>query len=242
MKRIFIAALLSFPAGGTALAADLPPAPSPPPRAPAAYVPVAPAVYNWSGVYIGINGGWGWGNSNWTAITTAGTTTGSNSDNGGVVGVTFGGNYQFGAVVVGVEGDWDYSSVTTGTSSTICGAGISCQSGNQWMSTIRGRLGYAWDRVLFYGTGGGAFASVKTTFNGVDTIHTQDGWTAGLGVEYAFLDNWTAKLEYLYVDLGSTGGTCTAGTCGTAPGGSVAWNASLSGSLIRGGVNFKFGF
>ena len=244
MKRIFITAIFFFMAGGAALAADLPPAPQPLPRAPAVYMP-APTVYNWSGIYIGINGGWGWGNAKWTATPTGfATVTGTNNDNGGVVGGTLGANYQMGAVVFGIEGDWDYSGVSTGVSSTICGVGLACETGNHWLSTIRGRLGYAWDRVLFYGTAGGAFASVVTTFNGVNTTHTQDGWTAGLGLEYAFLDNWTAKVEYLYTDLGSSGGTCTTGPCaaGGAVGVPVTWNASLTGSLIRGGINYKFNF
>ena len=73
-----------------------------------------------------------------------------------------------------------------------------------WLATVRGRAGYAWDRILFYGTGGAAFGNVQTVAGALpyDSV-TQTGWTAGAGVEWAFLPNWTAKVEYLYVDLGN---------------------------------------
>src|SRR5262250_3886401 len=95
-----LSAIIGF--GGTAVAADLPP--SPPPRAPAAYVPAVPPVYNWAGVYVGINGGWGWGNAKYTANLVGGFpgTTGSLHDNGGVVGGTLGVNFQASAFVFGV--------------------------------------------------------------------------------------------------------------------------------------------
>ncbi len=179
---------------GSAFAADLPP--SPPPRAPAAYVPAVLPVYNWAGIYVGINGGWGWGNGTFTiAPNTAfpAGLSGTPHDNGGIVGGTLGVNWQASAFVFGVEGDWDYSGINTGTTSTICNFSGNCQTGNNWLATVRGRVGYAADRVLFYLTAGGAFANVQTTFNGVTTSHTQAGWTGGAGIEWAFADNWTAK-------------------------------------------------
>ena len=131
--------------GGSALAADLPP--SPPPRAPAVYVPAVLPIYNWAGIYIGVNGGWGWGNAKYTANAFAGfpDPTGSLSDNGGVVGGTLGANFQSGAFVFGVEGDWDYSAINTGTTSSICTFSGNCQTGNNWLATARGRAGYAAD-------------------------------------------------------------------------------------------------
>jgi outer membrane immunogenic protein len=243
MKRILAAVVLSTFAYGYAAAADLPPAP---PRAAAAYIPIVAPVYNWSGIYVGINGGWGFGTAKWTAIGVGATATGSNSDNGGVVGGTLGVNWQAGAFVLGGEADFDYSGVNTGTSQTVCNIGITCQTGNNWLSTVRGRVGFAADRVLFYATAGGAFANVQTALNGVTTTHTRTGWTAGLGAEYAFADNWTAKIEYLYVDLGNKAVTCTAtvGVCappavGVGP---INVQAGLTENLVRAGVNYKFNF
>lgn len=219
-------------AGGYAFAADLP-AP-PPPQAPAAFVPPPVPVYDWSGIYIGVNGGWGWGNAKWTLPTTA---TGSVADNGGVVGGTLGVNFQTGAFVFGVEGDFDYSAVNTGTTSSICAATGTCQTGNNWLSTVRGRGGVAADRALFYLTAGGAFANIQTTVNGVTNTKTQAGWTAGAGVEYAFTQNWTGKLEYLYANLGNGTVTCPATACA---GGPITASVGLTESLVRAGVNYKF--
>jgi outer membrane immunogenic protein len=227
-----------------AQAADLPPAP--PPRAPAAYVPVAPPVYNWTGFYLGINGGWGFGTAKWTAIGVGATGTGSESANGGVIGGTLGFNYQTGAFVFGAEADFDASGINTGTSQSVCNIGVACQTGNNWLSTVRGRAGFAADRALFYATAGGAFANEQTVVNAVTTTHQRTGWTAGLGVEYAFAENWTAKIEYLYVDLGSKAVTCTstAGVCAAPPAGfgPVNFQAGLTDNLIRAGINYKFNF
>jgi outer membrane immunogenic protein len=228
---------------GSALAADLPP--SPPPRAPAVYVPAVLPVYNWGGIYIGINGGWGWGNAKFTAnaVGTFAGTTGSRSDNGGVVGGTLGANFQAGAFVFGVEGDWDYSAINTGTTASICTFSGQCQTGNNWLATVRGRAGYAADRVLWYLTAGGAFANVQTNFNGTTTSHTQSGWTGGGGIEWAFADNWTAKVEYLYVNLGNGSVNCTNAICtGFSGGPAIPVSVTLTENLIRAGVNFKFSF
>jgi len=251
LKTIFGTASLALAFGVPALAADLPQPPPPPPQAPVAYVPVALPVYNWSGIYVCINGGWGWGNGKWTANTTTGAFSANANDNGGIVGATLGGNYQIGAFVFGVEGDWDYSAINTGTTSTICVVSSNCQTGNNWLFTLRGRAGWAVDRVLFYGTGGGAFGNVQTVLNGATTTRTQTGWTAGVGAEWAFAQNWTAKLEYLYVNLGngSVSGTCPVSggvavlpNCPAVAGAGTPFSVSvgLTENLLRAGVNFKF--
>jgi outer membrane immunogenic protein len=189
IATVLAALVVSVPA----LAADLPPAP--PPRAAAMYVPVQAPVYNWGGIYLGINGGYGFGNSNWNG---GGLSTGNFNTNGFLVGGTLGFNYQINALVWGVETDLDYSGITGSTSS--CNAagvvGASCRTANTWLGTTRGRLGYAADRVLFYGTGGVAYGDLQALAAGVTTTNTQVGWTAGAGVEAAFAENWTAKLEY----------------------------------------------
>jgi outer membrane immunogenic protein len=96
---------------------------------------------------------------------------------------------------------------------------------------------------LFFATAGGAFANVQTNFNGTTTTHTQSGWTAGAGVEWAFADNWTAKVEYLYVNLGNGSVNCATAACLAASTGvQIPVSVGLTENLIRAGVNFKFSF
>ncbi len=169
------------------------PGPAPYYKAPA-YAP----AYNWSGFYLGINGGGGWGRSNWT-------TTGSFDTSGGLVGGTIGYNYQINQVVLGVEGDIDWADIN-GTSPTpaVTRLRAPARPSDTWLSTVRGRLGYAADRFMPYITGGAAFGDIKASgpgLSGADT--TNAGWTLGGGIEFAIAGHWTAKAEYLYVDLGS---------------------------------------
>jgi outer membrane immunogenic protein len=247
MYRVLTAALLSVVALGHALAADLPP--SPPPRAPAIYVPVVAPAYNWGGLYVGINGGWGFASGTTTATVTGtggagldGTATGSGSLNGGVAGGQIGANYQIDALVIGIEGDFDWSGQKR-TDNFACGAPCTISETIKlpWIATIRGRFGYAIDRVLLFGTGGVAFthASDTVTATGVGTIFTASstnvGWTIGAGGEVALGQNWTAKIEYLYIgtNVKQSGALALVG-------GNVAETANVHDSLIRAGVNFKF--
>jgi outer membrane immunogenic protein len=233
MKRMLFAGAVAFAVASPALAADLVQPPPPPPQAPATYVPPAPPAYNWGGIYIGINGGYAFGNSDWNGGTPAGT--GNFNLNGGLVGGTLGFNYQAGAFVFGVEGDGDWADINGNTSNGAC-AGSTCQTSSDWLATLRGRIGYAFDRVLIYGTAGGAGGDVKATLTtaGVSTStdNTEWGWTAGGGIEFAITENVTAKAEYLFVDLSN--GSCAAAVCGTT------LPVSFDASLIRAGVNFKF--
>ena len=112
MKRILMAAALALAAGGQALAADLPQPAPPPPRAPATYVPVPVPVFSWTGIYVGINGGYGFGDSNWSARVAP---TGNFSTNGLLAGGTLGGNYQWGQFVLGIEGDGDWQNLNATT-------------------------------------------------------------------------------------------------------------------------------
>jgi outer membrane immunogenic protein len=229
MKRLVIAGALALAFAGQALAADFPAPPGPPP-----YLPVAP-LYNWTGFYVGVNGGGAVGNSNWTDPNDP--ATGNFTVDGGLFGGTIGANYQTGRWVFGLEGDWDWSNLSATTFNTSC-AFVGCTTQSDWLATVRGRVGYTWDRLLVYGTAGGAFADVQAAAGSLPLSDSvQAGWTAGAGVEYAFLPNWTAKVEYLYVGLGSM--SCAAASCGAT--GGVNTNVSLNENVIRGGVNFKFG-
>jgi outer membrane immunogenic protein len=242
MKRMLIAGALALCATGQVLAADLPPAPPPPPRAPAAYVPLVEPPYNWGGFYVGVNGGWGLGSTYWNSTVPA-TSTGTFSVNGGMVGGTVGANFQSGPFVFGIETDIDWSDIhgDTTAANPACPA---CETANSWLGTVRGRAGYAFNRVLVFATAGGAYGDVKATpAGGAATDTTEFGWTAGGGIEVAITGNWTVKVEYLYVDLGS--GSCSAGCGGGAPLitalGSPASVKLQTTNLIRAGLNFKFG-
>ncbi len=237
MKRIVVAAALGLVAGGQALAADLP-MPAPMPRAPATYVPAAVPVYNWAGIYIGANAGYGFGTSSWSASAPATGSTGNFNTSGFLGGGTLGFNYMWGPVVLGIEGDGDWSNLKGTASSCVAAAASSCQTSSNWLATVRGRAGYAIDRVLLYATAGGAFGNetAKGSVGALTTTtsSTQAGWTAGAGLEFAFAPNWTAKAEYLYVSLAN--GSFSLPTAPVATTGSVKFNENL----VRAGVNFKF--
>jgi outer membrane immunogenic protein len=231
--KLIFAALTFALAGGQALAADLP-MPTPVPGA--TYFPTA--VYNWGGGYFGLNGGYGFGESEWTI---AGLSTGSFKVNGFLFGGTLGANFQSGQLVFGLEGDFDWSAISGSSSVAGCTAvgapvGASCQTkSTNWLSTARGRVGYAFDRVLLYATGGLALTNVEIALTqpAISASDVEGGWTAGAGVEFAFADNWTAKAEYLFVDFGKITCHVSLPVCGTGA-------VSLTENVIRAGINYKF--
>ncbi len=215
MKRILLAGVIALAAGAQALAADLPPPMAPAPRAPAAYIP-APPPFSWSGFYVGINGGYGFGNSSWTGPGLLTGTTGNFNVKGGMAGGTLGWNYQLGQLVLGIEGDYDWQNIrgtmVGGGCTNIAGFVGSCDTASSWIGTVRGRIGYAFDRIMVYGTAGGAVTDVKASAGALDwSSSTEWGWTAGAGIEGAITDNVTAKVEYLYD--GFQNATCAAGSC-----------------------------
>ncbi len=226
MKRLLLAGALAFAAAGPAFAADLPQPAPPPPQAPAAYVPMVAPVYNWGGIYWGINGGYGIGSTEWTVPAAS---TGTFDVSGFLTGATLGANFQTDAFVFGIEADFDGDWIN-GSNSSAC-ATVACETKNTWLSTARARFGYAADRVLFYGTGGGAFGNIQANTAGTNfQQETEAGWTVGAGIEAAFADNWTARIEYLYVDLGNASFTGTGGTPITV---------KFDTSLIRAGIDYK---
>jgi outer membrane immunogenic protein len=214
--RSGIAVLALLATSFTAEAADMPRSvyrPAPPPV----------AYYNWTGLYGGINGGYAWGKSNLFG-------TFDSSPSGFVIGGTLGYNYQIGSFVWGIEGDFDYANVK---GDTAC-LGFICETRSNWLATVRGRVGYAFDRFLPYFTGGGAFSDIEVgvPLLGLNQSSNRVGWTVGGGIEYAFLSSWTAKLEYLYVDLGRFDTTFTAPF--------VANNVDFKANVVRVGLNYKF--
>jgi outer membrane immunogenic protein len=211
-------------AASCAQAADLSVAPLYKAPPPAQYV--SPA-YDWSGFYVGVNGGGGWGHSKWDA---SGVSTGLS---GGLVGGTAGYNMQYGRAVFGIEGDIDWAHLQGSAASPLCPAG--CTTSDNWLSTVRGRLGYSFDRVMPYVTGGLAVGDIKAATPGLaGGSSTNAGWTLGGGIEVALPGNWSAKAEYLHVDLGSF--NCGA-NCGLPTD-----NVSMHDNIVRAGVNYRFGW
>ncbi|QTL02308.1 porin family protein [Aquabacter sp. L1I39] len=212
MKSVLVSgALLGAMVAAPAMAADLAKPQSYPVKAQVA----APApVFSWTGFYIGANAGYAWGSGKGAA-----DYYGVSPDGwfgGGQVGY----NYQFqNNMLVGVEADLQGSDIS--------GSANNVNSKLDYFGTVRARLGYAYDRFLPYVTGGLAYG--KNTINdfGYSDSNTHVGWTVGGGLEYAITNNWTARAEYLYVDLGKK----TYDNIG---------DAGIAASTARVGVNYKF--
>jgi outer membrane immunogenic protein len=218
-------------------------------------------LYNWGGVYIGLNAGGAWVNQN-APVNTVATTLDplfpqgfvipgavSTSSTGFAGGGQIGANFQINQLVLGIEADADYLSNKT----TVTGTDPTGINSNQhvftlpFFSTVRGRIGVAADRVLFYATGGlamGEYQVQRTQLTGVagtavaGTVENYSdlrlGWTGGAGIEVALSDNWTAKVEYLYADLQTLTYTFPiSNRTQAAPTESI--------NLVRAGFNFKFG-
>ena len=203
---------------GSAVAADLPSMKGPP-----VYVPPPPPPM-WTGFYVGINLGGGWransDNQNDPLLLAAilpgfnplllGAANNNNSNNGGVVGGgQIGYNYQFSnSFVVGLETDFQGTSLGGhggGNGNTLFPFLSNAGPQLPWFGTVRPRLGFlVTPTLLVYGTGGFAYGEVNFPNLGFSNVRT--GWTAGGGLEWMFIPNWSAKLEYLFVDL-SSGGT-----------------------------------
>jgi outer membrane immunogenic protein len=219
---------------GFAVAADLP---APPPIYTKA--PILPPPFTWTGFYFGANagGGWGYGSDSNSFFAPLATTTGNFNLTGPVAGGQVGYNWQAANWVFGIESDADWSNVIGKTSAGLC-TGVVCTETNTWIGTTRGRIGYAADRWLPYVTGGVAYGSVNFVDSGgaVHGTTTRAGWTVGGGVEYGFTRNISAKVEYLYANLGSAGLPCA------VPGGVVCGTSTqtFNVNIVRAGLNFRF--
>jgi len=236
MKQFVVASVVLSFCVSRALAADFP--------APAQAAPTPPPIYsaiaaskNWGGFYLGINGGYGLGSSQWTL---GGVPSGIFNTDGFLFGGALGFNFPISEVVVGLEGDVDwvgFSGSVAGCAVNAGGAVAACETKNNLLSTARARVGYAFDRTLIYVTGGAAFANVQTVLNPPATFDSgmHIGWTAGAGIEFGFAGNWSAKAEYLFVNLGNASCT-TAANCGSAAGAGV----TVIENMLRAGVNYRF--
>lgn len=221
-RKIILTAAALTAMSQVAAAADLP-ARSGPYTAPM-YSP-AP-VTTWSGFYVGANVGYGWENA---TSTTLGVT--SNKLNGVIGGGQLGYNWQTGNLLLGIEGDFQGS----GQSNTQTIGALTIKQEAPWFGTLRGRIGYANGPWLIYGTGGAAWQDYKITLSvpsgaSASSDTSKSGWTGGGGVEWMFMPQWSAKLEYLYMDTGNTNTTLFG----------IPITGRLQDNIVRVGANYHF--
>ena len=234
-KQLLVGAALLAAIPGAAMAADL----SRPAPAPVYTKAPPPMYYNWTGCYVGANGGGVWAHKNFTQVTT-GFSDGSVDFSGGLFGGQVGCNYQFSpSWVIGVQGDWDWASAT-GSFPDLLFTGVTESVKITSLGSVTGRLGYAWDRFMLYAKGGGAWETDNYTVTGLAGLtatasDTRGGWTVGGGGEYAFNDWLTGFAEYDYYDFG-TKSEALIGNLGTA-----SINVKETKSVAKVGLNIKFG-
>ena len=195
--------------------------------------PAAPVPYSWSGLYIGLNAGYA--NAKVTETASGGGGSGSANAPGGLGGFQIGANYQTGAVVLGLEAD--FAGYMGTKSVTVAGGAVSGTAQIPWIGTLRGRVGYAFDRFLLYATAGGAATELISTVNvgaigSSSTTNTHGGWTAGGGLEATITENLSARVEYLYVDTGNINVAQLGAPLVTVTG-------RLQDNLVRAGVNYR---
>jgi outer membrane immunogenic protein len=232
LKTLCIASVSSLAGIGAVAAADLY---TPPPTTPA---PMETSTFAWAGPYAGFQLGWGWGSiGNSFDVGSGPVSQPAYSADGLIAGVQGGMNWQNGNYVYGFEGDITYA----GLSGNDGGLSLVTDSfdGN-WMASVRPRIGYAWDKFLFYGTGGLAILnydySLSTSSFSESHNQTALGWTIGAGVEAAINPTWTVRTEYRYSDFGSQN-IAFAGGSGVLP---QTIAASPTVSTFTVGVNHKF--
>jgi outer membrane immunogenic protein len=244
MKKLLLATS-ALVLAGPALGADL----RIPTKAPA--IVAAPVPFSWTGCYVGAHAGYGWGRTNITDPNPAGFANGTTqtaNTRGALAGGQIGCDYQFaGGWVFGVEGSAAWADIK-GTVNDPFFAGKNFSSRTDFIADATGRIGYSFDRVLFYGKGGGAWAHNR--FGMIAPLgpfgtsvsaatETRFGWVVGAGVEYAFTSNWSAKLEYNHYDFGSRQITLTG--VGFAGPFTTPENISQRVDTVKVGLNYRFG-
>ncbi|NBJ13881.1 outer membrane protein [Microvirga arsenatis] len=224
LKTLLVGLAATTALATAAQAADLPVRSAPP-----APIVAAVPVFTWTGFYVGVNAGYGW-NTNDDDVVIPGVGTFEADDEGGFVGGgQIGYNYQIGSFVLGAEADIQYADI--GGDSDFDGIfNGDDDDDDSWFGTVRARAGVAFDRALIYATGGLAYGEIRNGFSSSDDVSV--GWTIGGGVEYAFTNNLTARVEGLYVNLEQDDDDLPA-----VPG--VSDETEFG--VVRAGLNYKFG-
>jgi len=249
MKRVLLGAVGLAAMGAPVFAADLPARAYPPAKAPAYVAP----IYDWSGFYVGINGGGGWNRSCWTNTSFFGVPVipaageGCGTDSGGTAGGQIGYRWQSASWVFGVEAQGNWADFN-GSNTSLALADITNQTKVDAFGLFTGQVGYAWNNALFYVKGGAAvtdnnYASFATA-TGVELSNANEtrwGGTVGAGIEYGFAPNWSVALEYDHLFMGTRNIAFT----GVAPGnvGVNTRNEDIGQDvdLVTARVNYRFG-
>jgi outer membrane immunogenic protein len=234
-KRLIVAAALVPLLAPSGMAADLPV------RGPV-YKTLQPvAAHRWAGCYLGAEGGGAWGQSRHD--TDFGSTSNAYAVSGGLAGGTLGCNYQFGQWVLGLEGDFSWTN-KRGSAVEVAPfpATFTSTTRENWLATVRARLGWLADRWLLYVTGGYAIAAVEArilnptiALDAADT-KTRNGFAVGAGIETAIADNWSVKLEYLYAGLQNASYFDV-----RPPVVFARTGVPISDNIVRVGLNYRFG-
>jgi outer membrane immunogenic protein len=250
MKKLLSAAVIVAATSVSANAADM--------GMPYKAAPVAQSVYNWTGFYVGGNAGGGIANSSHLDPDCFDCANTKFQEAFGMVGLTAGYNYQFGHTVLGIEGDYNWSSVDK-TKDFVIGNGGTTHFKMDEFATLRARAGLALDQTFLYATAGVAFAHIQNTtfFDGsnpatAEAFSSEDKWKAGLavggGIEFALTHNWTLKGEYMLMQFQNSDATVlpipanfgTGGTCEFRPAVNCRMNYSESIQMARVGLNYRF--
>src|SRR6516225_3861041 len=251
MRKFLLAATAFTTIGSSALAADLA-VRRPPPRG---YVPVVVPLYTWTGCYVGGNAGGLWARTEWNGSVFGDLGTGTAS--GGLGGLQGGCNYQVGAWVFGIQGDYDWTSINSTSANPALtalanaaflpgGFAFTDQTQLKSLGSVTGRVGYSWDRFLAYVKAGGAWLQTSYTLQNAGVAiatasSTQSGWTVGVGGEYAFLNWLTGFVEYDYYGFNNSNSgalVCGAAVCGVALAGT---GIKENVNVVKAGLNFTFG-
>jgi len=233
-KLLFVtASLVALGAAAPALAADL--AARPYTKAPPM---VAAAIYDWSGFYVGINGGYGSSHSCWNI---AGFSDGCHDATGGTVGGQIGYRWQMGQLVFGVEGQGNWADLS-GSNASFNNPGFSNTSRVDGFGLFTGQVGYAWNNVLLYAKGGAAVTGDRYSINdltGAVAASTADdtrwGGTVGVGFEVGFAQNWSVGVEYDHLFMQDR----TLNFAG--PAAAITETVGQDVDLVTARINYKFG-
>jgi outer membrane immunogenic protein len=243
MKKLVLAASILALGTVAASAADLAP------RYYKAPPPMMAAIYDWSGFYVGINGGWGSSHNCWTrtGVPFGPASEGCHDASGGTVGGQVGYRWQAGNWVFGLEAQGNWADFR-GSNASLLFAGVATNRTKiDAFGLFTGQVGYAWNNALFYVKGGAAVTDNRyeglATFGGFVTDRASDtrwGGTVGAGVEYGFAPNWSAAIEYDHLFMG----TNNYGFTSVFPAGGFATrneDIKQDADLVTVRVNYRFG-